>query len=76
MLRPSSGLQAFFQLTHYLAISVADIPYVCHATFLDWMQENEESRPHTQCRLIERLERAAAECAQWRAERKGAGGVA
>ena len=37
--RPSSGLQASFQLTHCLAIPVADVPYVCHAASLDWMQE-------------------------------------
>ena len=43
MLRPSSGLQAFFQLTHFLAIPVADVPYVYHAASLAWMQEDEES---------------------------------
>ena len=43
MLWPSSGLQAFLQLTHCLAIPVADVPYLCYAASLDWMQEDEES---------------------------------
>ena len=41
MVRPSSGLQAVLQLTHCLAIPIADVPYVRHAASLAWMQENE-----------------------------------
>ena len=55
MVWPSSDLQASFQLTLCLAIPVADVPYVCHAASLAWMQEDEES---TQYRPIERQEHA------------------
>ena len=43
MVWPSSDLQAFLQVIHYLAIPVADVLYVCHAAFLAWVQEDEES---------------------------------
>ena len=47
MLWPSSAVcrrqQAFLQLTHYLAFPVAEVPCVCHAASLDWMQEDDHS---------------------------------
>ena len=45
--RPSPSRQALLAV---LAILVGDAPYVCHATSPDWMQEDEENRPHIQCR--------------------------
>ena len=53
------------QVIHCLAIPVADVPHVSHAASLDWMQKDEESRPYTQYRPIERQEHAAAERACW-----------
>ena len=45
MLRPSSSLQAFFQVLKCLAIPVANVPYHngCHVASLSWMQEVEEN---------------------------------
>ena len=53
---PSSGLQAFLQLTHCLVIPVADIPHVSRGVpGLDAGGR----RGHIQCRHIEREERTA-----------------
>ena len=47
MVRLSSVLQASFQLTHCLAIPVVDVPYVCHAASLAWMQDRRTKRVYT-----------------------------
>ena len=39
--RTSFSPQAYFQLTYCLAILVADVPYFCHATSLDLMQDDQ-----------------------------------